>query len=280
MKTNLISNLIPSFALFLTLSVNGANASANPGMLHSSGTGTAQEVKTNLIERKGSIVNIAEEPPILRAMLSDRTGKYQFQSKEDLGKEMFAYTFIGPKGKPVLIFKTPNDRLVFGDLINIDGTNHNDFLLVKNGLVESDTKKFAKLADSFYFEMNPGKDKVVYALFDANCGYCKKLYKELSYGELKVTVRWIPVAYLSSTSGTKIDAAINTGAGGFELLMQNKLLPSDSVSEKNQSNLDSNKLIMSKHNIMGAPAVLHMNNGKFEVISGLPNKATINSVFR
>jgi len=224
-----------------------------------------------------SLNSYESEPPILRALLTDKKGKYKFVAKDELGKGMFAYSFKGPAGNPVLVYKTPNNRLVFGDLMNIDGTNHTKQTLVSHGLLKSDMQKFTELEESFYFEENAGMSEPVYIVFDPNCVYCKKLYTQ-TRNETSTTIRWIPVAYLSESSDNMIASAVS--GGGLPALMTGSLSDQSPVTEGLQSDLKKNLETMRDLNFRGAPGVAYMSGNSFKTVGGLPDPVTLSNIFK
>ena len=70
-----------------------------------------------------------------------------------------------------------------------------------NGFTDED--EAAALAqveeNAFYVEEGSG-DKVLYVVFDTQCGYCQKMYQESRAVLDEVTIRWIPVGFMGEGS--------------------------------------------------------------------------------
>lgn len=229
----------------------------------------------NIIDK--TKLDIENEPPLLKSILQDKTGNYVFIRKADMGNGMYAYILKNPKKEPVVIYKTPNNRLVLGNLINIDGTNQNKNLLVQSGLIKTDFEKLEMLEKESYSFSEPSSEKTnsndnVYVFFDPFCPYCKKIGQmtnELKDKGMKLKdVKWIPVDFGFGDAKPVIQSVANDYKNLNKVFNGNpeKATPESSLNEK----VSGNQILANTFKVRGVPHVVYMKNNKLESLSGAP----------
>lgn len=123
-------------------------------------------------------------------------------------------------------------------------------------------------------------EQVVYAIVDANCGYCKRFYQkiesQMAAGQLtNVSVKYIPVGMLGQDSKVKAEAIMSLPeAERFAALQAavNRQPITMTTSEEGQSLVAQNKAFMDQFPfISGVPFVLTQLNGEWRMDRGLPN---------
>ena len=224
-------------------------------------------------------INVESEPPILKSILLDEKKRYKLLHVEALGNGMFGYVFESLAGKNTVIYKTPNNRIVFGDVFDLDGVKVSDRILEKKGFKKSAAESFGSLSDNYYFSMgSKGEDGTeAYVFFDPNCGYCKKLYERLNELELSREVRWLPVAYLHKSSAEKVQGGIDSG--NLDDVMLGTGSGSKIVSEEVQRILLKNEALMKELGIQAAPSIVYLDGSEIKKHVGLPSDAEIKRIF-
>jgi hypothetical protein len=233
------------------------------------------------------------EPPILKALINDAENRYELVSSSMVGSHLKSYVFVDKMGKYNVIYKTKDNKILVGKVFEMDGSEVSNSLLPAKKVVgeteeksksetaeNTDKKKTARerLEEAFGFELKGSikPDKKAYVIYDPNCGYCKQLYSMTSVGT-GVTIKWIPVDYLHSTSSSLIEYS-RLGEKQFKEVMtgngSNKQPSLDTTSE-----LSKNSVMMRDFGIRGAPAIIFEDNGRLTLQPGLPSYEWVKKEF-
>jgi len=127
---------------------------------------------------------------------------------------------------------------------------------------------FHRLSEAHWIQQGHGK-RLMYIFIDPNCPYCHRLYSELQprIGPDDLTVRWIVVGILTTTSAGKAAAILSAkdpgaalersergfsgqGGGGIE-----ETLPDD----KTKAALEANQKLLSATGATGVPTIVFRN---------------------
>jgi thiol:disulfide interchange protein DsbG len=138
---------------------------------------------------------------------------------------------------------------------------------------------------------SPQAPHKAYVIFDPNCVYCHRLYAalqpQIASGQL--TVRWVPVGFLKSSSPGKA-YAILSAQNPVQALQKNEQNFNEAIEEggitpvKNPSaaikdQFNKNMQFMVQNQITATPVILFKNaNGSPKSVMGLPDPSKMNSI--
>ena len=135
---------------------------------------------------------------------------------------------------------------------------------------------------SYVVQGNPNASKKVYAVVDANCGYCHRLWNNIQQGFAQglmgdVAVHWIPVGFMGSDSVVKAQAILSaedqqTAFDSLDKAMRKQQLtvtPEQRAASAEQ--LSENEAFMFSNNFRGVPFVMAQVEGDWSLVKGLPS---------
>lgn len=130
---------------------------------------------------------------------------------------------------------------------------------------------------------------VIYIFFDPNCPYCHKLFEETrSYVKQgKVTLRWIPVGVLTTTSEGKA-AAMLQAKDRLKAFYHNEnhysrsgggALEEGLAGPKVEKELKANERLLGRTGFGAVPTLLYRaSNGDAELVQGAPPKERLKKI--
>lgn len=151
-----------------------------------------------------------------------------------------------------------------------------------NGGPTIGTEQLYKMAESSTWIQDGKGSRVVYVIFDPNCGYCHAFYSLVKSIDRSVTqIRWIPVVAVSPESPAHNAWILSSRdrLGAFQSAMEGRAQKGNMTPEL-KSKLVSNYQILRQSGSTGVPTFIWKEAGGRVVVSqGTPEEATLKRLF-
>lgn len=196
-------------------------------------------------------------------------------------------------GNQSIIYADNQGRyLIFGTVIGADGRNISEQNYQQYITPQSANVAFSYVGNTAWIQQGSSNaPHQMYVIFDPNCIYCHRLYESLQpfiqQGEL--AVRWLPVAFLKSTSSGRAYALLSSH-NPLQMLEQNEknfdeasenggIPPLNTPSAAVQHQLQNNMAFLTEAQVIATPALLYKTvNGNAKLDMGMIDPAKLKNL--
>ena len=184
----------------------------------------------------------------------------------------------------MIVYVTPDGQsMLTGEMIDENGNNLNTTYAEKYVPKPKFSQEFKQLEqiNAVHEGSSKKNNHILYVFFDPNCIFCHLLWKAVQpYEKVGLEVRWVPVAFLKSSSIGRA-AAIMTVPDPLTAFRENEsnyandnggITPLSHISAQFRTTIANNNQLMNAFRSNGTPTLVWKDEkGHIQVLSGMPS---------
>ncbi len=217
---------------------------------------------------------------------------HQFSSVDNL--EGFVVESTQNQEQTIIYADNQGRYLIIGNVVGSDGESISTQDYQTYIAPQSASLAFNYVGNVTYIQQGANNaPHQAYIVFDPNCIFCHRLFEALqpAITQGQVAVRWIPVAFLKSSSQGRVYAILSS-SNPLAMLQQNEVNfnestedggvpPLSSASTTVTQQLQNNMAFLTETEISATPAILYKTaNGTAKLVSGFADTTKLNDLIQ